>query len=201
MNMGTTQSWSAADRGSRHDGFTLIELMLVAALLAILVGLTVVRLEGVSETGRLRAAARQVGAVYRTARIAALTDGRPRLVSYTNSAEQGTRLRIQCPRVDSATLQWQAGEGFRLAGEIRVSRIVQDGELGDTHGKTTVLISSDGVASSHVVVLALGGKPRAAVAIDGVTGEDRFVLIEDPQTFDPAMLLEASVETTGTHAR
>lgn len=173
-------------------GFTLIELMLVSGLLAVLVGIAVVRLDGFSERGRLRSAGRQIGALYRLARFQALTEGRSRIMDYGGPAAEG-RIWIRTPVFENGQVVWRCGDGFVPAGGVTVAGVAHAGSADRSDADGTgprVWIGPDGVAPAHVVVLAIHGIPRAAVRIDGVWGEDELIWIPDAAGFEVRALLE-----------
>lgn len=188
----------------RRPGFTLIEVMAVTALLVVVVGMATVRWEGASDASRLRSAARQLGALYRTARCQAMTDGRPRLVEYAGLGGPEPRVRVLAPTVNGDNVEWKSGAGFVLAGRVGIQSVMQSDHEQENQSSmlaSAVWIDSDGTARSHAIVLGLHDQARAAVLIDGLTGEDRLVLVADPKLFDPRELLEGRVETDGTHSR
>ncbi len=72
---------SAGSRQGRQSGFTLIELMVVLAVAALLVGVATVALHRPQGRPLLSSTARQVASAFRAARMEAILRGRPQTVT------------------------------------------------------------------------------------------------------------------------
>lgn len=150
--------------------FTLIELLTVSALVATAVAIVTVRLDGFSEQGRLRAAARQLGALVRLCQINAMTAGRPVIIRYALDVTAVATLR---PHVESDDIVWRERLGTEL-GSVRITAFTREGRTGNAledHEHVDVRIGCDGRFDSHRIRLSLGGDRALDVDIDGVTAE------------------------------
>lgn len=67
---------------ARRAGFTLIELVVVLAILVIATSFVLLRLDGVTAEGRLRSAAREMAGTIRYARSFAVMSGKPSYLYY-----------------------------------------------------------------------------------------------------------------------
>ena len=170
--------------------FTLIELVVVAAVMALAVGLAAVRLDGVSQRGRLQAAVRQVAAIHSLAQLEAVSSGQPRSVVYQIGAGHGTILR---PELVAGEWAWQAGAPMALGHRVTVAGVAMEGpaHVASALNETCSLrLRSDGCSASYVVIVTTGAQPAAAV-IDGVTGRCEPVLDPPRGAIDhPLLLLE-----------
>lgn len=160
--------------------FTLIELMAVVVLVSIVAATVTVHLDGFTEQGRLRSAARQIGALYRTARAQAVSSGRPALLEYDVGSD---RVRVLRPVLRDHELKWSGGEGFRLGPRVVIRSVrLGRGQAASSqrmHQDTVVcLINSGGLGVDHRVEL-VSGRSAVRVVIDGITGQETL------QTIDP----------------
>jgi prepilin-type N-terminal cleavage/methylation domain-containing protein len=64
-------------RASRAEGFTLIELIIVLAVLSVATGFVLLNVDGMTEQGRLRAAGRELAGHLKYARAFAVMSGKP----------------------------------------------------------------------------------------------------------------------------
>jgi general secretion pathway protein H len=138
-----------AERGRAPGGFTLIELLVVLAILGMGMALAVPFLGKRPSGAQLVAAASEVRAGLRTARTAAIAEGRP--VTF---------------RAD-ASGYWLDRQYHRLADNTGRLRI-------DTAGYARIAFFPSGESSGGRVVVRAGGS-RRDIAVDAVTG--RAVLV------------------------
>ena len=179
-------------RGRRlRVGFTLVELVVVVALMAVAVGMVVVRLDGLTDRGRLRAACARVAAIDSLARTQALASGQPRCIAYrTDEAHAAVRR----PKIEGRRLTWIEGEPLQLGHHASVEAVAIEGVAATatpSDKDCVVRIRSDGSSASYVVVVTTGGHRWAAVVVDGVTGRCRYVFEVSAETrIQPLSLLE-----------
>lgn len=194
-------SSSFAIRYSAFDirsSFTLIELVVVLALLSTALSLVVFRLDGFSDAGRLRSAAAQLAAWVRLAQSEAAAAGVPRLLRFE---QDSSRLVLHKPALRYGAWNWDEGASFELGDGVRIQRVVGEGTLaGSTHDSASkVRIDSEGRVPSHAVVLAL--HDRYAVLILRPFTEPRWVLTANPpqaREFD-LLLTELALEENSTN--
>ena len=75
----------------RHRAFTLLELLIVIAIIVIVTAVTLMAYRGVATDVRMSAAVQNVGAVLEEARAQAIRDGRPTLVAFrSRKSGEGT---------------------------------------------------------------------------------------------------------------
>ncbi len=171
-------------RCKRAIGFTLLELMVVVTLMAVAVGLTVFRLDGLTETSRLRSGAAQLDALLRLTTTQARTSGQPRRVEYLRERD---RVVVHAPRREGERWRWDEGAEYRIGTGIQVHRVLRegDGDMEAEKGDHTVRIGADGRCPAHAVILKL--HDRYAVILlggpggvreSGEAGGARLVLLE-----------------------
>lgn len=137
----------------RGGGFTLVEMLVVLAVLALVMALLPPLLEGGQGRAELAAAARELAESLRETRSLALRDGRTE--SFAVDGGAGTfragavgRLR-HLPAGVHLSLDRPGGDAPAMAGEIR--------------------FFADGSSSGGGLLLAQGGR-RSHVAVDWLTG-------------------------------
>ena len=139
----------SARSGSPHAGFTLVEMLVVVAILAAALFLLAVRGPARNAALDLRAATEQVAGSLRLARARAIETGGP--VQWTlDSAAHGYRLGSELPRPLPPALAASA-------------------QNADGRPATGVRFAPDGSASGVQVVLALGTR-RTVVGVNWLTG-------------------------------
>lgn len=105
----------------RHRGYTLVELLIVVAILTAMVGLGLPSLRKFSEKGELLNAARQLRAELLSARLAAIESGNPTAFRYQLG---GRSFAVIKPQADSASEPAASpslettGEGWGEVAEI-----------------------------------------------------------------------------------
>ena len=152
-------------------GLTLIELLAVVTLIGVAIGVVTLRLDGFTETGRLRAATAQLEALINVLRTEAMTSGHAVVLRYTR--DQGT-IAVLRPTVRGDEIAWIRTPGVELPGAVRVTHVtIGDDEATDPAqwNHLDVRIDPDGILDSHRVTLTLPGGRHVVVAIDPVTGE------------------------------
>lgn len=176
-----------------HRGFTLIELMVVTALMSIAVSMAVFRLDGLSDSGRLRSTASQLASVVRQAQMQACTSGSPRLIEY---AVDGARITLHSPKQSEGSWRWDSGLEYTVLGGVRIDRILVEGSDGDVSSRggteedvLNIRIGPDGRYIAHAVVLTVHDR-WAAVVLRHVEQPWHILLESKPSatSFDLLML-------------
>jgi prepilin-type N-terminal cleavage/methylation domain-containing protein len=132
-------------------GFTLVELTVVVAVLASVAVLALPSIRRGTEGLQLRSAAGRVAALFREARVQAVTQRRPTRVSLAGSGH-------------AVQLAWGDGEPLRqveLPSRIR---------LDPAGGAETLTFSPRGVARDLRWIVEGSGGRRVAVEVHGITG-------------------------------
>lgn len=141
-------------RKSPRQAFTLVEVMVVVALLSMAVTLVVTKLDGLSRNGRLESSARQLAAWFDLARVDARTTGTPRRLVYATTSN---RLTIQRGVLENQDWVWGQDQVFPLGDGVTLERVFREGaELNpepDADRKVTVRIDGSGGFRSFAVVL------------------------------------------------
>lgn len=105
---------SRFDAGDSGRAFTLLELLVVTALMALVVGLLTLKLDGLTASGRARSLASQVASYVRLAQIDARTSGQSRIVEI-DAAHAALRVR-RGTNVPGPVQPYTLGSSARLAG-------------------------------------------------------------------------------------
>ena len=142
---------------------TLVELMVALAIMALLLTLTRLALDGVSAEWRLRAAAHQVENVVRWAQNAAVTEARPVQVLYNVPAGSW------CVRIGDETFTLQ-----KLPGGVSFESVRFSTGLDVFQDVAAVGVFPDGTLDSHEVNLLGPSKERVRIAFDRLTGEAEY---------------------------
>ncbi len=162
---------------------TLIELLVVVTLIGVSVSLVTVRLDGLSETGRLRAAARQIESVITLARTDAMTSGRPAILRY---AKERAAVAILHPTVRGDEIVWTQGPGVPLGGSVRITGVQRTAEKSDIDAEFfDVRVDSTGVVEAHRIVLSWANTRSITIAVDGLTGQVSILSANEEATEQP----------------
>ena len=157
-----------AEPASDARALTLIELLVVVTLIGVSVGLVTVRLDGFSETGRLRAAARQIESVITLARVDAMTSGRPAILRYV---KERAAVAILHPAVRGDEIVWTQGPGIPLGGSVRTTDVQRTADESNTGAEYfDVRVDSTGVVEAHRIVLSWANTRSITITVDGLTG-------------------------------
>ncbi len=149
--------------------FTLIELMVVATLLAIAVASVALHAGDITTRGRLRAAASQLASAHRLARIEAIGSGRPRRLVF-----EAAWIVLQEPVLEARRWQWSDRRFLVLPRRVQIQL------LPETRTDSSITIRGDGNAPDYKCVLTLN-EARMAVAVEGLTGAVSLLPEEYPQ--------------------
>ncbi len=179
------------NRQSKIDilpAFTLVELVVVLALMSTALGLVVLRLDGFSDHGRLRSTAGQLAAWIRLAQTEAKVSGVPRLIEY--DFEEG-RVTLHKPRIQKGAWAWDDGVKYDTGTAVRIERVVDESQsaMKDTRGVCDVRVGPDGRFPTHALVVAL--HDRCAIVVLRSFEEPRVVFasrLPQAREFDLLML-------------
>ena len=125
-----------------RKAFTLIEILVVLAIIAIAVSVSAVGIGKGASTARLRGATRDAFATMRQARSLALVSQKPCVITYVDSTgEEGSSARIE---INTAQLMnsSRAVEAQTLSGDVVMvgggeAPVAEDGEVAPRGGETT----------------------------------------------------------------
>lgn len=172
--------------------FTLIELLVVITLMALAVGMTVVRLDGLSESGRLSAAARQVQGILHVAQAQARATGEPRLIEFQAGSDQ---IRLRAPAKESGRWRWNEGRSFQTATGIHFERLLFEGDTQGESRAASIRVDGDGRYPAYAIILELHGR-HMVITNDTVEGCTHRLVEVEPQARN---LAELRRELAGNH--
>lgn len=170
-------------RFRRASAFTLLELMLVVAIIGMIAALAAMRLDYLLPKYRLRGGAREVGALFKEARSRAAGMGRDVYVQVNVS--QGTYWMLAPFRVlgddglPKEPPEWRYEEVLKRAlpsdggRGVEFSDVVLGPEQVVSSGRALVRFSPQS-ASSHVIVNLRLDEAAMAVRMNGLTGAVSF---------------------------
>ena len=154
---------------SSSSGFTLIELLVVLTLLSIVAGMTFVRIDGVSDEGRLRACASNHASAINLAQVQARNSGEPRLVEYAPGS-----LLLRRPTKRSGAWEWDEGMSFDLPAGVKVADIRTQRE--DSSTNQAIRVSADSRVLDHAVIYQV--HEHYLVAMFSHLSEPRCLLLD-----------------------
>ena len=160
-------------RSSRRRGFTFIELMVVVAIMGMILGFVVLRLDDMVPASRLRAAARQGAAHVGMARSEAVAGGKIHAIAYDLTRQQYDVLTPPDPEEVEAG-RYKADELLPLDWETLPSGVaLVDVDLGDravSSGILTLRFTALGTATPHAVHLKNSDGAEMTVIVNPLTG-------------------------------
>lgn len=163
--------WRATTAESR--GFTFIELMVVVAIMGLLLGFVVLRLDDMVPSSRLSAAARQVASHVGMARGEAVAAGKVHAIAYDLTRQQYAVLTPPDPEEVEAG-RYKADELLPLEWETLPSGVtLVDVDLGDralSSGLLTLRFTPLGTATPHAVHLKNVDGGEMTVVVNPLTG-------------------------------
>ncbi len=138
------------------DGFTLLELLLVLTLMAILMGVAVVRVQSKSSSAQITSWARQIAATLRSARSQAV------------SANREERFILD---VENRAFRIGNQKKARLPSDINLTLDTALSELSDTTTGAIRFFPDGSSTGGRIHLKSTGdGNPTATVAVDWFTG-------------------------------
>lgn len=172
---------------SRRDrGFTLIEVLLIVALLGVIAGWVTMDFVGITDNQRIGATAREFVGIYRRARNFASKERREcylefsietnefRLLVYPRRDESGRYTRADGTLLDSdeqerliAATKWK-----KLERDVYIQDIEAPAERGSQRydGEYWLKFRQDGTIPPHIVHLISKGGLKMSIEIEEITG-------------------------------
>jgi len=148
-----------------HESFTLIELVVVIALLAIFASLVAVNLHGFGANARLDSAARMVSDIVALARNEAGVTGRIWSVQYEVG---GRRMKVQPPE----------GRGDvsarALPQDVQFQAVALGGSLLSKDGWVSADVRPDGLLTPHTVYVEDSAGGTRTISVNPATGTVRI---------------------------
>lgn len=189
MNRSRRQPRAFSRLAPRAQAFTLIEFVLVIALLGVIVAAGSLSLHGVIPKYRVRSASRQVGTTIEQVRLTAISRGAWMGIRYTltpGSREDPSKPYYQiippAPE-DDPNRPVEEREGLSkeyFPDGVRITKVILSSNRVLDRGVVHVLFSPLGNSGSHVVVLEGDDGRKMSVKLNAITGVIDF--IEDEET-------------------
>ena len=156
----------------RGRGFTLIELVVVIAIMGVLFSVVLPSLDGVSPKYRLRAAAREVGSEIHQVRSLAAGTGRTYALHYDLD---DNKMWIILPPVEGEDPDQPLDERERLTtldlpDQVTIEEVVLAGGSRVSRGEVDIVIDSLGNEGSHIVYLRNTEDSLIAVKFNALLG-------------------------------
>ncbi|MCO6437965.1 MAG: prepilin-type N-terminal cleavage/methylation domain-containing protein [Phycisphaerae bacterium] len=156
----------------RQRGFTLLEMLVVTALVAAAIGMSTLGMAGLSAESRLRSAGDQLATTYSLAQTLATRTG---LVVRMECSGTVCRLR-QLQRLETGW-EWSEGQEFSFPAGTRVTAWGAWQNNGSTFtAPSCVPVSPGYVGEAYSGVLQGPGGLIANVTINGMTGDHETVI-------------------------
>ena len=171
--------------------FTLIELLVVVTLMTVAVGIVTLRLDGLTDAGRLRSTASQLAAVVRLTRADARTSGAPRAIEVAAGED---KVLVRLPRQRDGLWEWGEPVEHGIAGGARIDRVIAgDVGLPSKGNLTAVRIGPDGRHRPFAVVLTL--HDRWAVVLMARSRAPKYVVLDRAPRAESYSALLLELET------
>ncbi|QDU89983.1 hypothetical protein Pla175_33820 [Pirellulimonas nuda] len=170
-------------RRQTPHGFTLVEVLLVLALMVVVAALAAPAMSGAFGRGQLRQAAQKLCTVWSQARLDAMSTGTPREFRCelgTGTFSIATGSVVADPTADPAV---GSSQGVESAVFQRLVVTDQNGQTaigeGDGDASVPLVFQPDGTSSDAEVVLAAPEGARLIVSLRGLTGSTEIRLWEE----------------------
>jgi type II secretion system protein H len=147
----------------RAAGFTLVEMMVVTALIGLLAVAVVVNVDSFTDRGQLEAAVARIASVSQTARITAQSRGQPVTITYD---------------LDRQVIEWPAGR-MALDHGVRIGWVQTKPDERAEQGQVRLTVAPGGLVPGHAVGLV---HPRSGCLVCWVcaaTGQIKTYKEED----------------------
>jgi prepilin-type N-terminal cleavage/methylation domain-containing protein len=147
---------------SRSPAFTLIEMMLVTALIGLIIATASIGLGGITERGRLNHFVSQIDSSVQQVRLEAWSTGVPRRLVFRPNA---TDVSIQRPRKSADGWVWTLSRRFELPRGLLAGGIL----MRDGSHVETVRVGADGCTVDFACIVQ-GREFGTAIMVDGWSG-------------------------------
>lgn len=161
--------------GAPRGAFSLIELVMVVALLAVMLALTAGSMDGMLPEYRLRGEARKVGAEMARAKGEALASGRDVYLGYDlNRGKMWLWVWRETPVEERTAGEPDVGWIVHLEEDLRpgvhITNVIFGTRRTVTEGTAMVRVSPMGTADQHIVNLVSDEGQAVSVKLNGITG-------------------------------
>ena len=150
-----------------HGAFTLLELLVAVTLLSTVLGITLLRMNGISDAARFQSAANMIASILRVACQEARLSGSPRLLSLEHDSD---RIVLREPIQDGQEWRWGNDRDFLAAGGVGVDRLlfaVAISVEAQRAPSKTLRVDAAGRFPDCAVLLQLHGRYAAAILRNG----------------------------------
>ncbi|MBN1420838.1 MAG: prepilin-type N-terminal cleavage/methylation domain-containing protein [Planctomycetes bacterium] len=157
----------------RKAGFTLIETVVVIAIIGIFMTVVVPSLENVSPVYRLRSAARLIAAEIEASRTWAISKGKPYALHYDINERRFWMIWPPKPEDPDAPLEYRPkAPAVDLPTGVDIQEIVFPDGTSVTIGAVDIIFDQLGTEGSHIVVISneARGGGTMSVKFNAVTG-------------------------------
>ena len=167
---------------TRNGGFTILELIIIVATLAVLFAMSAPSLEGLAPKYRLRSSARELGSHLESTRIAAITRERRMGIRYVLNPIQEQAppyYQVIPPAPDDDPFQPVNERALHTPIElptgVRIVQIVLSNGQIVNDGVFDIFFSPTGNTGSHIVVLEGPKELRASLKLNCTTGVLEYI--------------------------
>ncbi|MHC5036543.1 MAG: prepilin-type N-terminal cleavage/methylation domain-containing protein [Planctomycetota bacterium] len=168
-----------SQKRKQPGGFTLVELVAVVVILGLMLTFVTLRLDGLTATSRLRASAREVGALIGVAFSSAVSSGSTRSLCFDmETGEYWVGRRLDAPREEAESLQ-------TLYEDVEIRDIQIGQQLYEERGVLSMEISPLGIGTDALIHLRSETGEEMTLEVRPLTGTVRFhegyVEYEEPE--------------------
>lgn len=159
-----------------RQAFTLLELLVVISLMMVAIGMAAFRMDGLTDSSRLRSGATQLISLVRLTQTQARAAGEPRQVEYRLGSD---RIVVHSPQENDGTWTWDQGLEYIASTGVQIKGVLIEGnnEYSQDANKWAIRVGPDGRHRAHAVILEIHG--RYAVVVLRRVGAPRCVFPEE----------------------
>jgi prepilin-type N-terminal cleavage/methylation domain-containing protein len=164
------------DHRVQTHAFTLLELMVVLALMALTVGVTTVGMAGASDEARLLSAFDRIFASHHLARCEAAYSGRPRLLQI-----EATSVTVRKPIIEEGRFVWSTPPGISVGSGVRVLKVALSNSRTryKTAGPWSLVVSPGSDVAAYSLTIELGTRLRASSLLGAEAYNVSFEKVND----------------------